>query len=173
MAAFAWLPRDFAPPVAGLLLKPFGSAGLLFACFCALSHPAKSGSPLSSKGVGLVTVDWVLVASKKDPSSPPRSPHASSISSSSVWAEVKNWLVAVRVSTGTEGGLKTWRCNVLVEVFEVVVFEVVDGVGGTEDDRFSEVGVGRPLDLVCISPLAAAILLVKDEMAQPAHDVSF
>ena len=156
-----------------LLLKPFGNGALLFACFCALSHPAKSGSPPSSNGVGLVTVDCVLGASKNETSSPPRSPHASSISSSSAWAEVKNWSVDVRVRTGAEGGLKTWRCNVLAEDFDVTGFEEMDGVGGTEEDRFSVVGVGKPFDLGCISPLAAAILLVKDEMAQPVQDVSF
>jgi hypothetical protein len=51
-----------------------------------------------------------------------------------------------------------------------VVDLVVSAVeGGTDDER----GAALPLEPARISPLAALSLFVKDEMAQPAHDVSF
>lgn len=47
--------------------------------------------------------------------------------------------------------------------------------GGAEEARPSagRVFVCNALGLACMSPLAVAILLVNDEMAQPAQDVSF
>lgn len=48
------------------------------------------------------------------------------------------------------------------------------GVGGTEADRVSFEMLGVLLDdLASISPLAVDILFVNDDIAQPAHDVSF
>ena len=50
-------------------------------------------------------------------------------------------------------------------------------MGGTEEERLRDVmGAPRfmlPLVFASISPLVDAILLVKEEIAQPAHDVSF
>ena len=56
--------------------SPLGSGTFAFAFACELSQPAKSGSPPSSKGVG-VTRAGVIGASKKESS--PISPHASSM----------------------------------------------------------------------------------------------
>lgn len=46
-------------------------------------------------------------------------------------------------------------------------------VGGTEEDRALAGAAGLPLGFDCISPLAVASLFVKDEIAQPAQEVSF
>ena len=59
--------------------------------------------------------------------------------------------------------------------------EAVDGsaglaasnVGGTEEDLELAGAARLPLGFDCISPLAVASLFVKDEIAQPAQDVSF
>ena len=60
---------------------------------------------------------------------------------------------------------------------------VAGSVFGTGDARLSAPGgtdVGRevggdvtPLRVGCISPLAAASLLVKEDIAHPAHELSF
>lgn len=87
--------------------SPLGRGFFDLACACALSHPAKSGSPPSSNdGVGVddcVSVAWEG-ASKKD--SPPRSPQASSNSSSSSWTALKKSSVVVLTRTGADGGAR-------------------------------------------------------------------
>lgn len=52
--------------------------------------------------------------------------------------------------------------------------ESADGVGGTDEGRvWVGTGGGMPFALGWISPLAVASLFVKEEMAQPDHEVSF
>ena len=70
-----------------------------------------------------------------------------------------------------EEALRAWRARVLAEEDEGRV-DSRDGVAGEEEERVSvgALGAERPLGLEAISPLAAAILLVKEEMAQPAQE---
>ena len=78
------------------------------------------------------------------------------------------------MSVGARGFVTAFRCkSEMVLVLPPGREPSVLGVGGTEADRISDVVNGILLfDLASISPLAEAILLVKDDMAQPAHEVS-
>ena len=207
----AGIPFLFTPAAAGLftpaLLSPLGIPTLLLADFWALSHPAKSGSPSSSKGVGNptgfrgggldalvvdVVVSVVVVAVEEESvraskklapssacgSSSGMSPQASSkVSAASSSSAVS---VGVRMS-GTDAvepvramlgavvfDVRAWRAKVLAEDVRCVGSET-----GVEEERL-RAGV-TPLGLdefAWISPLAAAILLVKEEMAQPAQEAA-
>lgn len=153
--------------------KPFGNGFFDFACAWAVSQPAKSGSPPSSKAAGFVGLrgfrvdDCSAGASKKESSS--ILPQASSISSSSKVGWPKYCSLEVRVKLGVVGRLRF--------DFSVTLAVALLGVealgGGNEVDRVSFGFAARPFVLGCISPFAVVILFVKDEMAQPAHDVSF
>ena len=71
--------------------------------------------------------------------------------------------------------LRAWRARVLAEE-EDGRGASIEGVAGEEEERVraGALGAERPLGLDAISPLAAATLLVKEEIAQPAHEeVSF
>lgn len=172
--------------------RPFGSGPFDFACACAFSHPSKSGSPPSSKaadggGGGGASADFGSEGASKNDSSPsPMAPHASSSSSSSSCASAKNWSVDVRVRIGWEedaadevpAAARAWRWSVEVEEAGAGRYEdgAVVATGEAEDGRSSvERGGGwsARLGLDCISPVAAASLWVKDEMAQPDQEVSF
>lgn len=150
--------------------KPFGSGAFDFDWTWALNQPAKSGSPPSSNGVGEV-IAGVVGESKKESS--PISPQASSSSSSSACASPKNWSVVVRISVGGTGLLRAFLCKLDSELVFGRAGSVL-GFGGADEDRGSRavceaVGLG----FASISPLAVDILFVKEEIAQPAQDVSF
>ena len=60
-----------------------------------------------------------------------------------------------------------------MEAVDVNAGRAVSALGGTEEGLMLPGAARVPLGFDCISPLAVAILFVKDEIAQPAHDVSF
>ena len=106
--------RPLAVVVAGFA-SPLGNRAFDLAFACAFSQPSKSGSPPSSKVIGAGTdADLFDGASKKESS--PISPQASSISSSSSCASVKNCSVEVRVSTGAVEPATAWRCRFETDV---------------------------------------------------------
>ena len=174
--------------------SPFGSAGLVLADFCAFNHPAKSGSPPSSKGVGdaIDLADFVVAvpfassarASKKEEPSPSLSssisPHASSkaVSSGSSGVRMSGIELAedVRTMLGcfvvAEEALSACRARLLAEEEEGRVGSK-EGVVGVETGRVRDGLVTvSPSGLAAISPLAAAILFVKEEIAQPAQEAA-
>ena len=111
----------FAVVVVAGFASPFGNGFLDLAFACAFSQPSKSGSPPSSKVTGAAAAagtsgaDRLDGASKKE-SSPPISPQASSISSSSSCASVKNCSVEVRVRTGAVEPATACRCRFETDV---------------------------------------------------------
>ena len=111
----------------------------------ALSQPAKSGAPPSSKVeveaevvvTRVVCMAGVTGASKKGSS--PISPHASSSSSSSTCASPKKCSVFVRMRTGAgivDGFVGSWRFGAVMGPVAVSGVRVpsVEGVGGTEEE---------------------------------------
>jgi len=101
------------------------------------------------------------------------SPQASATeSSSSTLGEVRVKALA-KDEVGREvvavGGMMALR---VVEMeAEVGVLDRAAVVGGTEDERVSDASDEEvPLGLVCMSPLAAVILLVNEEIAQPVQE---
>ena len=147
--------------------NPLGKfCGLILDWDCAASQPAKSGSPASSNGVGLsagLGVVVVVGASKKDAFS-----SESALSTSSHGASKRSGSVAgVGKIVRGGSGVRALRARVLAE--DVCgrwgSARVIDRVG--ERVPFGLFGAGA-----CISPLAAASLFVKDEMAQPAQPVA-
>lgn len=157
------------------LLKPFGSGlfAFVFPLDCAANHPAKSGSPPSSKATaGPVPGVCFFVdgASKNESPSPSIVPQASIASS-------------FQSSTSISGcdilSLLTCTCCTTLGFG-------LDAAEGLSDTNWPGiVGVARPdagVDLVCgtaafaevvdISPLADPSLLVKLETAQPAQEMS-
>jgi hypothetical protein len=167
-------PAEGLEGIASLTLpKPFGNGFFDFACAWAFNQPAKSGSPPSSNVTGLeglrgvLLVEFSVGASKKESSS--ILPHASSTSSSSNDGPPKYWSLDVRSKLGVEGLSR-------VDFSFVALPAAVDAralCGGIDVDRGSAGLVGAPFVPDCMSPLAAVILFVKEEMAHPAHEVSF
>lgn len=159
--------------VNGDLDSPLGNWDLDLACACALSQPSKSGSPPSSYGASGAGVLISEGASKKESS--PKSPHASSISSLSSSCSLLTGLsLEVLVGAGAADPASAFRWRVDAEEEDCEGREE-GATGGADEARLSEerLFVCDAPGLACISPLAVAILFVNDEMAQPAHDVSF
>lgn len=154
--------------------RPLGNCDLDFASACALSQPSKSGSPPSSNGTIGAAVLSSDGASKNESS--PMSPHASSISSlsSSSCPSLVGCSVEGLVRAGAADPISAFRWRVDAEEEEGEGRDE-GATGGAEEARPSagRLCVLDALGLACISPLAVAILFVNDEMAQPAHDVSF
>ena len=149
-------------------VKPFGRDFFIpdLEADWAASQPAKSGSPLSSKGVDVVAgFDGGAVgfASKKLSPSSSMSPHASMTSSwkSSTSGEVTAVELVVKFVVLADGLADAvgWRDGITRR-----------SIGGTEDGREATTGGDRtPLPFVCISPRAVVNLLVKEEIAHPAQ----
>ena len=59
------------------------------------------------------------------------------------------------------------------DALDAVAGLAASAVGGTEEDLALAGAATLPLGFDCISPLAVASLFVKDEIAQPAQEVSF
>ena len=110
--------------------------------------------------------------SKKE--SPVMSPHASSTSSSSVCALLKNWSVEVLIRTGGEAvGFRACRWSVDVNDELEGIGRALTVLAGVEEGRSATVRSAALLvGFACMSPLVDVILFVKEDMAQPAHDVS-
>ena len=146
------------------LAKPLGNGALDFAWACALSQPSKSGSPPSSKLTGGARAGFDSEGASKNSSSA-ISPHASSTPCSSSSGPVKYFSGGgVGFTTDVEPPVTTWRWMLGKEAEgrDDSVFRGMDDAWSLFDG-FAFV----PFD--CMSPLAVAILLVKDEIAQPAH----
>lgn len=160
------------------LERPLGSGvfAFCFACVCALSQPAKSGSPLSSNDVvGAAGFDAVDVSADEEKGSR----EASSFHTSSPQAAPKSSARASSVGGGVEvvdgakklldgGDLSdTWLRDAGRFVLEGA-WRPTSADGGTDCGRAS--CCSTPLAVDDISPLAEPSLLVNDEMAQPAQE---
>lgn len=168
--------RDLTAGVVDLF-KPFGSG--FFATFlprdCAASQPAKSGSPLSSYDVidagldtdgapqGSSSSSFAAVSVYPKPSSSPQSLLNSSASSSNDAAGSGDRIVGTLV--------ELFVLCIAMPGFDArgtggLLAAVVDG--GTDDERWS--AAPFVVEPAPISPLVEASLLVKLEIAHPAHD---
>ena len=94
------------------------------------------------------------------------SPHPASKSSSSACEALEEAKGLLVVFDGANCGFK-------LEPTLIVGAGLLELGGGTELALVSDdVTCGAPLEAVCISPLAAVSLLVKEEIAHPAHEFS-
>ena len=182
-----------------------GFTGVFLAAFCALSHPAKSGSPSSSNidfavaddavldlgglevfteglAFGLASLSLVVLSSSQ---SLLKAPHASSAScSASSFSPASS---SQNPSCCTASGAVKEAASLVVSVAFRDICGAFGKAGDAEEgrDEGTESGVaddGRswvwlegtaaPLARGWISPLVAAILFVKEEIAQPVQVAS-
>lgn len=155
-----------------VLFNPLGNGFFVFDC--AASQPAKSGSPPSSYGAGLALA---LVEAVDETGGDTTSKGSSSFcqpSSSSSMAPQASYTSSAG-SLGAGGG-----CSDNDRPSEGVgrsVSDCASGDGdevvtgrGTDAERAASSGLGAFVG--SISPFAAAILLVKEEIAHPAQELS-